>query len=114
MMDPVVAAFGTALVGAIAADAWQQVHKAVTGLWRRVHPRREDNGIGAELDELREQVLVARRDGDASTERALEGVWQLRLGQLLRVDPARLSCELATAPPRLDTARATSRPSDVA
>jgi hypothetical protein len=72
-MDPVVAAFGTALVGAIATDAWGQVHEAVTGLWRRVHPRREGDGVGAELDELREQVLVARRDGDAGTERALEG-----------------------------------------
>ena len=94
MMDPVVAAFGTALVGAIATDAWQQVHKAVTGLWRRVHPRREeDDGIGAELDELRDQVLAARRDGDAGTERALEGAWQVRLAQLLRADPA-LAAEL--------------------
>jgi hypothetical protein len=32
-MDPVVAAFRTALVGAIATDAWQQVREAVTGLW---------------------------------------------------------------------------------
>jgi hypothetical protein len=92
-MDPVVAAFGTALVGAIATDAWQQVHAAVASLWRRVHPRREDEHIGAELDELREQVLAARRDGDAGTERALEGAWQLRLGQLLRADPA-LAAEL--------------------
>jgi hypothetical protein len=92
-MDPVVAAFGTALVGAIATDAWQQVRDAVTGLWRRVHPRREDNAIGAELDELREQVLVARHDGDNDTERALEGAWQLRLQQLLRADPA-LAAEL--------------------
>jgi hypothetical protein len=91
-MDPVVAAFGTALVGAIATDAWQQVHEAVAGLWHRVRPRRDD-GIGAELDELREQVLVARRDGDAGTERALEGAWQLRLQQLLRADPA-LAAEL--------------------
>ena len=85
-MDPVVAAFGTALVGAIATDAWQQVHEAVADLWRRVHLRRDD-GVGAELDELREQVLVARRDGDTGTERALEGAWQLRLQQLLRADP---------------------------
>jgi hypothetical protein len=91
-MDPVVAAFGTALVGAIATDTWQQAHEAVVGLWRRVHPRRDED-IGAELDELREQVLAARRDGDAGTERALEGAWQMRLGQLLRADPA-LAAEL--------------------
>ena len=88
VMDPVVAVFGTAPVDAIAADAWQQVHQAVTGPWRRVHPRREDHGVGAELDEPREQVLVARRDGNARTERALERAWQLRLQQLLRADPA--------------------------
>ena len=91
-MDPVVAAFGTALVGAIATDAWQQVREAVTSLWRRVYPQRKDD-IGAELDELRQQVLVARHDGDADTERALARAWQVRLQQLLRADPA-LAAEL--------------------
>ena len=75
-------------MGAIATDAWQQVREAVADLWRRVHPRRADDGIGAELEELREQVLAARRDGDAGTERALEGAWQVQLAQLLRADPA--------------------------
>jgi len=93
-MDPVVAAFGTALVGAIDTDAWQQVREAVISLWRRMHPQREDDGIGAELDELREQVLAARRDGDVGAERALERAWQVRLQQqLLRADPA-LAAEL--------------------
>ena len=58
-----------------------------------MHPRQEADGIGAELDDLREQVLQARRDGDTGTERALEGAWQLRLQQLLRADPA-LAAEL--------------------
>jgi len=92
-MDPVVLAFGTALVGAIATSTWQQVRDAVTGLWLRVHPEQEDSGVGTELDDLREQVLQARRDGDTGTERALEGAWQLRLQQLLRADPA-LAAEL--------------------
>ncbi len=87
-MDPIVLAFGTALVGAIATSTWQQVRDAVTGLWRRVHPRQQADGIGTELDDLREQVLQARRDGDTGTERALEGAWQLRLQHLLRTDPA--------------------------
>jgi hypothetical protein len=86
-MDPVVLAFGPALVGAIATDTWPRVREAVIGLWRRVHPRQKADDIGTELDELREQVLQARRDGDAGTERALEGAWQLRLQQLLRADP---------------------------
>jgi hypothetical protein len=92
-MDPIVLAFGTALVGAIATDTWPQVREAVTGLWRRVHPRQKADDIGTELDELREQVLLARRDGDTGTERALEGAWQVRLQQLLRADPA-LAAEL--------------------
>ena len=92
-MDPIVLAFGTALVGAIATDTWQQVREAVTGLWRRGHPRQKADDIGTELDELREQVLLARRDGDTGTESALEGAWQLRLQQLLRADPT-LAAEL--------------------
>jgi len=92
-MDPIVLAFGTALVGAIATSTWQQVREAVTGLWHRGHPRQEADDIGTELDDLREQVLLARRDGDTGTQRALEGAWQLRLQQLLRADPA-LAAEL--------------------
>ena len=92
-MDPVVLAFGPALVGAIATDAWQQAREAVTGMWRRAHPRQKADAIGAELDELRQEILLARRDGDTDTERALEGAWQVRLQQLLRADPA-LAAEL--------------------
>jgi len=92
-MDPVVAAFGTALVGAIATDAWQQIHEAVTGLWRRGHLWHKADDIGTELDELREQVLLARRDGDIATQGVLEGAWQVRVQQLLRADPA-LAAEL--------------------
>jgi len=87
-MDPIVLAAGTALVGAIATDTWQQVREAVTRLWRRVHPQQKADEIGTELDELREQMLLARRDGDSGTEKALEGVWQVKLQELLRADPA--------------------------
>ena len=86
-MDPIVLAFGPALVGAIATDTWPRVREAVTGLWRRVHPQKADD-IGTDLDDLRAQVLLARRDGDTDTERAFEGAWQVRLQQLLRADPA--------------------------
>lgn len=92
-MDPVVAAFGIALVGAIATDAWKEVRAALSGLWRRVRRNPEADGIGTELDRLRERVLAARRDGDAATVKALEGSWQLRLQELLRAEPA-LAAEL--------------------
>jgi hypothetical protein len=91
-MDPVVLAFGTALVGAIATSTWQDVRDAVTGIWRRARPHKADE-IGAELDKLREQILQARRGGDTATETALEGVWQVKLQQLLRAEPA-LAAEL--------------------
>ena len=85
-MDPVVLAFGPALVGAVATDMWPRVREAVTGLWRRARSRSETGDVGAELDDLRDQVLLARRDGDGDTEQALEGAWQVRAQQLLRAD----------------------------
>jgi len=85
-MDPITQAAGTALVQAIATDAWQAVKQAVAALWRRAHLGHAEN-VGGELEELRRQVLQARADDDAQTEIALEGTWQLRLQELLRADP---------------------------
>jgi hypothetical protein len=86
-MEQIVLAAGTALVGAIATDAWQQVREAITGLWRRVHQHPLDD-IGVEVDELRELVLRARAEGDRDAECALEGVWQLKFQKLLLAEPA--------------------------
>jgi hypothetical protein len=91
-VDPIVLAAGTALVGAIATTSWQQVCDAAAALWRRVHPQQAE-AIGAELDELRQQVVLARRLGDTDTEKALEGTWQVKLQQLLRASP-NLAAEL--------------------
>lgn len=85
-MDPIVAAAGSALVGAIATDAWQQARDSFVRLWRRVHPRHAGQ-VEAELTELHEQILLARVDGDADTEQALEAVWQLKLQELLSSEP---------------------------
>ena len=84
-MDSIVLAFGAALFGAIATDTWPHVREAVTGLWCRV-PRQKADDIATELDDSLEQVLLARRDGDTGTEKALEGAWQVKLQQLLRAD----------------------------
>lgn len=91
-MDPIVLAAGTALVKVIVTDAWPQAKDAVTGLWRRGHPQQAD-GVGTELDTLRADIMQARRDGDADTETALVGAWQVKLQQLLRADPT-LATEL--------------------
>ena len=86
-MDPLVQAVGTALIGAMVTDAWQQTRTAVVAWWRKVHPGRAD-AVGAELDTARAQVLAARERGDEDTEQALACAWRLRLQQLLDQDPA--------------------------
>ncbi|MEV4365298.1 hypothetical protein ACWEPL_30035 [Nonomuraea sp. NPDC004186] len=86
-MDPIVLAAGTALVTAMATDAWQQARAGAVALWRRFRPDQAD-AVEIELAEVRTQVLAARCDGDDDTERALAGSWQVRLAQLLRADPA--------------------------
>ncbi|GAA2430642.1 hypothetical protein GCM10010191_50310 [Actinomadura vinacea] len=91
-MDPVVVAAGTALIGAMATDAWQHVRTGVVGLWRRGRPEQAE-GIQAELAEVRAEVLAARDEGDEATEQALVGAWQVRLQRLVREDPA-LGAEL--------------------
>ena len=89
-MDPIVLAAGTALVGAMATDTWQQARAAVAALWHRLHPEQADE-IGAELETLRTSVLSAREQQDHDTEEALTGVWRLRLQRLLTDDPAAAS-----------------------
>jgi hypothetical protein len=91
-MDPVVMAAGTALVGAMATDAWRQARAAMVALWQRARPD-DAEVVEGELAEVRSEVLTARQAGDAETEQALVGSWQVRLQQLLRGDP-RLASEL--------------------
>jgi hypothetical protein len=85
-MNPLVLAAGTALVGAMATDAWQQARIAVVAWWRKSHPGQAD-AVEAELDTARAQVLAARERGDQDTEDALASVWRLRLQHLLDEDP---------------------------
>ncbi|MFI9846759.1 hypothetical protein ACIHFD_57735 [Nonomuraea sp. NPDC051941] len=86
-MDPIVLAAGTALVTAMATDAWQEARDGAVALWRKVRPEQAEV-VEAELVEVREQVLQARGEGDTDTEQALAGSWQVRLQQLLRADPS--------------------------
>ncbi|MEO7193627.1 MAG: hypothetical protein ABIZ05_02215 [Pseudonocardiaceae bacterium] len=86
-MDPIVVAFGTALVGAMATDTWQRARASVVALWRRAHPQHADI-VEADLEGLRDQVLDAREAGRADIEQALTGVWQGRVQQLLLDEPA--------------------------
>lgn len=79
-------AAGTALIEAMAGDAWQQARTAMVGLWRRAHPHHA-SVIETDLEGLRRQVLDARQAGRTDTEHALTGIWQGRLQQLLLDDP---------------------------
>ncbi|MFV2126603.1 hypothetical protein ACFHWS_19000 [Micromonospora sp. LOL_013] len=56
-------------------------------LWRRVRPQQAD-AVAAELAEVREEVLTARRDGDTDAEQGLVDDWQRKLQRLIRQDPA--------------------------
>lgn len=85
-MDPIVIAAGTALVSAMATDAWQQARAGLVALWRRARPQQAAT-VDGDLEVLREQVLDARQSGSLATEQALAGTWQLRLQELLRADP---------------------------
>lgn len=86
-MDPIVIAAGTALVSAMASDAWTQARTGMVTLWRHNHAQ-TTAVMEADLDTLRSQVIQARENGDADTESALEGAWQLRLHEALKEDPA--------------------------
>jgi hypothetical protein len=86
-VEPIAAAFGTALVAAMATETWQQAHDAVAALWRRIRSLRHARSVEGELEELRELVLAARREGWTGTEQALARVWQDRCLAVLRDNP---------------------------
>ncbi|WP_395297264.1 hypothetical protein ACF9IK_30375 [Kitasatospora hibisci] len=87
-MDPatLAAVAGSSLVGAVATDAWQQVHNGVVALWRRFRPDRADQ-LSEDLVELRQEVLGAQAEGDEGLQDALAADWQRRLSELLRRQP---------------------------
>jgi hypothetical protein len=82
-MEPIVEAFGMALIAAMATDTWRQVCDAVGSMWRRVRPKSQADGVVRDLEKLRGQVLAAQRDG-IDVQPALAAIWQARLQELLR------------------------------
>ncbi|MFH8497848.1 hypothetical protein [Streptomyces coeruleorubidus] len=86
-MDPIVLAAGTALVGAMATDAWQQARSGMVTWWRRTRPEQADS-VDADLVLTRERLVDARRADDSETEQALVAAWQSRFQQLLQSHPS--------------------------
>ncbi len=84
-MDPVSLAYaaGSALVGAMATDTWQQARSAVAALWRRARPERVQL-VEEDLAEVRGEVLAAREIGDTAAEEGLAQDWGRQLQRLLR------------------------------
>ncbi|GGX40390.1 hypothetical protein [Streptomyces chryseus] len=78
---------GSAVVTLMATDAWERTRDGVVSLWRRVNPARAD-GIEGELDSARDDLLVARVNGDSLTEQELTEEWAGRLRRLLREQPS--------------------------
>ncbi|MBT2443015.1 hypothetical protein J7E93_23490 [Streptomyces sp. ISL-36] len=88
-MDPEVLAqtAGTTVVALMATDAWQRTREGVVSLWRRVRPLQADE-VDTALEETREEILVAHREGDSAGAEDLARDWRRRLTRLLASDPS--------------------------
>ncbi|HEU0087214.1 MAG TPA: hypothetical protein VFQ77_06150 [Pseudonocardiaceae bacterium] len=75
---------GTALVGAMATDAWQATRSGVARLFGRGGPARQ-KAIEAQLDS--NATLVAQAEDPDEVRQSLAAVWRLELAALLRQHP---------------------------
>ncbi|MFI0002219.1 hypothetical protein ACH4NR_18730 [Streptomyces globisporus] len=74
----------TTLVGLMATEAWTQVR----GRLARFLGRGEDDEvIDAELEESREELIAARRNGDEDGAAAVAAEWRIRIRRALRDNP---------------------------
>ncbi|MEU9145969.1 hypothetical protein [Streptomyces sp. NPDC048349] len=89
-MEPEITALaagaGTALVTALATEAWQTATVGLVALWRRLLPERAD-GVEAELEATRDDLLGAQDEGDKETPAELAAEWQGRIRRLLSAHP---------------------------
>lgn len=92
-MEPIALVFGSALVGAMATDTWEEARRAAVAIWRRIRSPQQADSISEELEGLRTSIVAARQTGRNATEQALAGVWQGRVHELLLDDPT-LAIEL--------------------
>jgi hypothetical protein len=76
---------GSALVGAMATDAWQATRSGVARLFGRGESARQI-AIEAQLDG--NAALVAQADDPDGVRQSLAPAWRLQLEALLRQDPA--------------------------
>ncbi|MGW6054949.1 hypothetical protein [Streptomyces sp. NPDC055189] len=86
MLDELVLAGGTAVVGAMATDSWTLARARVAQLFRRRAGEDRQQAIEGQLDSNARLVAEAE-DGD-QVRQTLLPLWQLELRSLLQRDPA--------------------------
>ncbi|MEV0437327.1 hypothetical protein AB0I84_15130 [Streptomyces spectabilis] len=89
-MDPELAALAgagaTALVQAMVGDGWAAARGRVVAFLGRRRGAEEDR-VGGELDESRDELLAARDAGDTEAEADARAEWRNRMRRALRADP---------------------------
>ncbi|MFF9169268.1 MULTISPECIES: hypothetical protein [unclassified Streptomyces] len=90
-MDPLILAAGTALVSAMATDAWQRASTGVVTLWRKARNADGDpvdvDHVSRELALLRDEAVRASTAADTRRREELEAVWTVRLHALVSQNP---------------------------
>ncbi|HLX50202.1 MAG TPA: hypothetical protein VKS82_17895 [Streptosporangiaceae bacterium] len=85
-MDDLALAAASALMTAVATDAWSEVRAGVVNLWRRVHPERVP-AIESELVDVRNEIVISRQAGDAEVEKELAADWRRKFQRLTQAHP---------------------------
>lgn len=78
--------FSSAVVAAMATDAWQETRTRVVEIWRRFQPERAD-ATGRLLEENRTELLGISGESRSDLELLLIDRWRLRLFDLIQIDP---------------------------
>jgi hypothetical protein len=86
IMDELALAAASALMTAMAADAWSEVCGGAVSLWRRVYPERVP-AIESELVEVRNELVASRQAGDADVEKELAADWRRKFQRLTQAHP---------------------------
>nr|WP_206324382.1 hypothetical protein [Streptomyces sp. HNM0574] len=77
---------GSALVTQLTTEAWQGARDRFVALWRRARPERAE-GLAAEIEATRDDLLAADEAGDPDTAPELSAEWQGRIRRLLAARP---------------------------
>lgn len=81
------AAGASAIVGAMATDAWNGAKQGFASLFSRSQPQAL-NAVAAELEQSREEVLAAGDEAQDDLRSSQEDQWKARLRMLLITDSA--------------------------